>query len=288
MIDQATELRKLVLRAMRAQPIATGPPPRLIVLTGGKGGVGVTTIAVNLSVALAEQGSRVVVVDADMHRSDVATLCGLRDYQTGTNLLEASRDIHQMLLPGPNGIQILPRLRVHGLNDHVRSEPGPSREGVGEISFERLRRQFATLGRHADIVILDLGSGSGELIRRFSSAADDVLLVTTPDSVAVMDAYTRIKTDLALATDRSLRLVVNLAADAAQAAEVHRRIDSSSQNFLHTTIAFAGPVPQDEAVSRGATRSIPFVRSEPKSPASQAIERLAAALVASPSQARTA
>ena len=74
MIDQATELRKLVLRAMREQPIITGPPPRLIVLTGGKSGVGVTTIAVNLSVALAEQGSRVVIVDADMHRSDGASL----------------------------------------------------------------------------------------------------------------------------------------------------------------------------------------------------------------------
>ena len=74
MIDQATELRKLVLRAMRAQPITTGPPPRLIAVTGGKRDVGVTTIAVNLSVAMAEQGARVVIVDADAHRSDVAAL----------------------------------------------------------------------------------------------------------------------------------------------------------------------------------------------------------------------
>ncbi len=283
MIDQATELRKLVLRAMRAQPIATGPPPRLVVLTGGKGGVGVTTIAVNLAVALAEQGSRVVIVDADLHRSDVATLCGLSDFQTGTNLLEAGRDIHEVLHPGPAGIQILPGLRVHGLNEH-----GQNKHSVGEISYERLQRQLATLGRHADIVILDLGSGSGELIRRFSSAADEVLLVTTPDSVAVMDAYTRIKTDLALASQRSLRLVVNLTTDASQAANVHHRIDSSSQKFLNATISFAGHVPQDDAVSRGATRSIPFVRGEPTAAASQAIDKLASLLIPTPSQARSA
>ncbi|MEX0818879.1 MAG: AAA family ATPase, partial [Pirellulaceae bacterium] len=79
MIDQATELRKLVLRAMRGRAVTTGPPPRLMVVTGGKEGAGVTTMAVNLSVTLAEQGQRVVIVDADPHRSDVASLCGLND-----------------------------------------------------------------------------------------------------------------------------------------------------------------------------------------------------------------
>lgn len=287
MIDQATELRKLVLRAMRERPIITGPPPRLVVLTGGKGGVGVTTIAVNLAVALAEQGSRVVIVDANMHRSDVATLCGLSDYQQGTDLLDASRDIHQALHPGPAGIQILPGLRVHGLNEPGRNDNGRSNHAVGEVSYERLQRQFATLGRHADIVILDLGSESGELIRRFSSTADEVLLVTTPDSVAVMDAYARIKTDLALASTGSLGLIVNLTSDAAQAIDVHRRIDRSSQKFLDAAIALAGHVPQDDAVSRGATRSIPFVRGEPMASASQAIDKLASSLVPAPSQART-
>ena len=284
MIDQATELRKLVLRAMRAQPIAAGPPPRLIVLTGGKGGVGVTTIAVNLAVALAEQGSRVVIVDADLQRSDVATLCGLTDYQQGTNLLDASRDIHQALHPGPAGIQILPGLRVHGLHETALNKRDLTNHSVGEVSYERLQRQLATLGRHADIVILDLGSGSGELIRRFSSTADEVLLVTTPDSIAVMDAYARIKTDLAFAAQRSLRLVVNLATDASQAASVHHRIDSSSQKFLNATIAFAGHIPRDDAVLRGATRSIPFVRGEPLASASQAIDKLASRLVSATNQ----
>ena len=288
MIDQATELRKLVLRAMREQPMVSGPPPRLIVLTGGKGGVGVTTVAVNLSVALAEQGSRVVIVDADRNRSDVAMLCGLSDSHQGTNLLDASRDIHEVLHPGPAGIQILPGLRVHGLNEPGRNDNGPQNRNVGEISYERLQRQFATLGRHADIVLLDLGSGSGELIRRFSSAADEVLLVTTPDSVAVMDAYARIKTDLLSASKKSLRLVVNFTTDAAQALDVHSRMDSSSQKFLDAAIAFAGHVPQDDAVSRAAATCIPFVRGEPMAPASQAIDKLASTLVPAPSQTRTA
>ena len=83
MIDQATELRKLVLRSMRERAAAAGPPPRLLILAGGEPGVGVTTLTVNLGIALADQGLRVVVVDADVNRADVARLCGLPLPRTG-------------------------------------------------------------------------------------------------------------------------------------------------------------------------------------------------------------
>lgn len=283
MTDQATELRKLVLRSMREQTLSTGPPPRLIVLTGGTSGVGVTTIAVNLSAALAEQGSRVVLVDADSHRSDVALLCGLKDYQPRAASSEARRDIHEALHRGPAGIQIVPGLRMPSVD-----ERSPHALIAGDISDERLQRQILTLGRHADIVILDLGSGSGESLRRYSATADEVLLVTTPANAAVMDAYARIKTDLALAAERSLRLIVNLSTDVLPGADVHRRIDGSCRKFLDTTIELAGHIPYDEAAIRGATRGVPFVLGEPFSAASQAIGELASNIALAPLRARTA
>ncbi|MBI2479249.1 MAG: P-loop NTPase [Planctomycetia bacterium] len=283
MIDQATELRKLVLRAMREQPFLAGPPPRLIVVTGGTRGVGVTTIAVNLAVAMAEQGSRVVLVDADVYRSDVALLCGLKEYQPRTSSPETRRDIHEVMHRGPAGIQIVPGMRVPSQSE--RSSNTPS---VGDIPGERLQRQLSTLGRHADIVILDLGSGSGELLRRFSTTADEAILVTTPDNAAVMDAYTRIKTDLAVAANRSLRLVVNLSMDEAPAADVHRRIDESCRKFLDTTIELAGQIPKDDAAVRGAASCIPFVLGEPSSAASQAMGKLASYIALAPRRARSA
>ncbi|MBC8354164.1 MAG: P-loop NTPase [Planctomycetes bacterium] len=288
MIDQATELRKLVLRAMREQPIATGPPPRLIVLTGGKGGVGVTTIAVNLSVALAEQGSRVVIVDGNSHRSDVATLCGLSEYQRETDLSEARHDIHEALRPGPSGIQIVPGLSLPTISDRDLDDKHLRDRCVADISYERLQRQLATLGRHADVVILDLGSSGGELTRRFTPVADDVLLVTTPDNVAVMDAYARIKTDLASAAGSSLGLVVNLATGTPQGVDVHHRVNSSCQKFLGTTVHLAATVPQDGAALRGAACNTPFVLGEPTAIASRAINELARCLVATAPETRTA
>lgn len=279
MIDQATELRKLVLRAMRERPITTGPPPRLIVVTGGRSEVGVTTIAVNLSVALAEQGLRVVIVDADPHRGDVDVLCGFSESIQDAIPCEANRDIHEVLHPGPAGIQIVPGLRAPGLYRNGGRDQRHQEGGVAEISYERFQRQLSTLGRHADAVVLDLGSSSGDLIRRFSASADDVLLVTSPDDQAVMDAYTRIKTDLALASERSLRLVVNQSIDEAQAADVYRRIDASCRKFIETAIAFAGHVPRDDAAQRASIRRHPFVLGEPLAPAAQAIAALASTIV---------
>lgn len=283
MIDQATELRKLVLRAMRGRAVTTGPPPRLMVVTGGRAGAGVTTIAVNLAVTLAEQGSRVVIVDADPHRSDVASLCRLNDGERGATFGETPRDIHEVLLPGPAGIQIVP-----GSWMFCASAPRSHQHRVNEISHERFHRQLLTLGRHADVVLLDLGCESSDLLRRLSATADDVLLVTAPDNVAVMDTYTRIKADLANAGKDSLRLVVNFAADALPAADVHRRIDASCRKFLNATIGFAGHVPQDAAVPRGAIARIPFVLGERMSLASQALDKLASELVPNLSQVRSA
>lgn len=280
MIDQATELRKLVLRAMREQPFSTGPPPRLIAVTSGTHGVGVTTIAVNLSVAMAELGSRVVLVDVDSDRSDVAALCGLKDFQPRATSQAARRDIHEVLHRGPAGILVVPGLGA--------GDVPPSTLSVGDISGERLQRQLSTLGRHADVVILDLGSGGREFARRFSATADEVLLVTTPDNGAVMDAYTRIKTDLTQAANQSLRLVVNLATDELSAVDVHRRIDDSCRKFIETTIDLAGHIPQDAATIRGAAHGIPFVLGEPTSAASLAIGKLASHIGLAPRRARIA
>jgi flagellar biosynthesis protein FlhG len=274
MIDQATELRKLALLALREQPIAIGPPLRLIALAGGKPGVGVTTVAVNLSVSLAEQGSRVVIVDADSksNRSDVAALCGLDKDEYKRTTIAARPDIHAILHPGPGGIQIVPGL--HGSD--------------GEIGCERLHRQLSTLGRHTDVVVMDLGSQSGELQRRFSMTADEVLLVITPDDEAIMEAYSRIKADSSLASDRSLRLVVNFAENREHAEDVHRRIDRSCRKFLKSTIEFAEHVPFDDAATRGATSRIPFVIGEPMSQAARSLAQLASFVVPSLHRAKIA
>ena len=151
MLDQATELRKLVLRSVREPPADGSPSPPLLVVCGGCSGVGVTTLSIHLAVALSGQGCRVVLVDADLHRPRVASACGLSGEAGIAEVLAARRDIHEVLQPGPGGVQVIAG----------RASAGHPADW-GEVAQQRLLRQLKKLGRHADVIALDAGSGGHE------------------------------------------------------------------------------------------------------------------------------
>ena len=264
MRDQADELRNMMLRVARQHAALHGPPPKLVVLCGGKGGVGVTTLGVNLAVALAHQAARVVLVDADLYRADVALLCGIEETSSVAHLLSGGLDIHEILERGPAGIQVVPG---------VWAPQQPAE--LGEGAQRRLVAQLCLLGRHADVVIIDTGSGTGESLRRFWQAADEVLLVTTPDDVAVMDAYASIKTRLPAQNRPRMRLIVNRASAPQQAADVHRRLHQSCRRFLDAEVSLLGRVTDDRAFAAAARACVPLVIHAPHAAAAEEIECLA-------------
>lgn len=271
MIDQASELRRLVLATPREAYAGSCVPLRLLVLTGAKGGVGTTTLAVNLAVALADHGARVVLVDADVQRADVTNLCGLSDYRGVADVLASRRDIHEVLLRGPAGIQIVPGVWA----------PGDG-SGFSEKTQYRLLRQLRGLGRHAEWVLVDVGHGSPEVVRRFWQAADEVLMVTTPDNVSVMDAYATLKSLLGETVSPCLRLLVNRSTSEDEATDVHRRLDQSCRRFLGREIRLLGQIPADEAVPAAAQQHRPLLSQDSTSTAALAVIQTAARLLSEP------
>jgi MinD-like ATPase involved in chromosome partitioning or flagellar assembly len=267
MIDQASELRKLVLQSVRQQVAQTGPAPHLILVTAGREGVGATTLTVNLCVALAEHGARVVAVDADLHHSDMASLCGLTQEQLLPPV--ARRDIHEVLARGPAGIQIIPGLW-----------PGREHEW-SEAAQQRLLRQFQTLGRHADLIVVDAGSGTNRFLKRCCQVADDLLLVTTHDVAAVVETYAHIKTLVAQLGNPRLRLVVNRCDDEQTLQDVYRRLDQSCRRFLSQPLTSCASIPDDPAVGEAAAAAVPFLLGSPDSPAARSLAQLASLLVQS-------
>ncbi len=249
MLDQATQLRRLVLKSGRTLGDDAAPPPRLVVVSSGKKGLGSTTLAVNLAVALAAHGSRAVLIDADLSGADVAASCGLTASVGIADVLLGRKDIHEVLQRGPGGMQVV-----------VGACTAEARNACNERALGRILRQIQSLGRHADVVLVDSGSGSGEATLRFWQAADEVLLVTTPDAVAVMDTYATVKTLLTRSAVQSpLRLVVNQADSEAVAADVHRRIDQSCQRFLGLSVSLAGWLPHDAQAPAAQRRGQPPV-----------------------------
>jgi flagellar biosynthesis protein FlhG len=262
--DQANDLRNLVLRTARGIGASDAPPPKLVVVTGGKGGVGTTTVAVNLAASLAGDGQRVVLVDADFAGPNVAEQCGLDDAYGAADVLAGRRTVHEVLLRGPMGIQVLPTHRGS-------VEPGD----CSPQAQERLLTQLHGLGAHADYVLVDAGSGSSRVMRRFWEAADGVLLVVQSDSASVMDAYALVK----LVCNENpppapIAAIVNGAE--AEAADVLERLNRACRRFLGFTITAAGHVPHDAGVAQASVAGKPLLLHSPQNPLVAAYERLAA------------
>lgn len=236
MHDQADELRELVRRTSAAATDLSHHTPRIVTITGGKGGVGTTTIAANLGVALALSGRRVVLVDADLDGADCAALCHIEARLSIADILAGRHNVHEVLTRGPAGLLVVPG-------------PWSPEEAVScsPAAQDRLLSELRGLGPHADIVLIDAGSGMNRVVSRFCQAAEQLLMVTTPDPIAILDSYASIKVLHTGRPELPVRSVVNLA-DENTAAAVHQRLDQVCQRFLGKSIPSAGHVTTDPRV----------------------------------------
>jgi len=258
-LDQAEELRRMVA--------ARGPSARIIAVTSGKGGVGKSNVAVNLAVAAGLLGKRVILIDLDLGLANADVLLNAQPRATLAHVFSGKREIVDALTPA-HGIQLL--AGASGL------------EGFANLTAperERLRRSFERLNRRADLIFIDTGAGISRNVIEFAAAADETLVVTTPEPTALVDAYATIKM-LSLEPDAgAIRLIVNQALDRAEADRVSSGVISVADRFLKARVDRFGYVLRDEAVPRSVRGRVPFVVSEPRSAAAACLRNLAARLV---------
>jgi flagellar biosynthesis protein FlhG len=264
MNDQAQQLRRLVRRKPAVERPRNQSAPRLIAVTAGKGGVGATTLAVNLAVALSASGRQVVLVDADFNRPDVGVLCRLDETYTLADVLAGRHDIHEVLERGPAGLQVLPG--------------GWSIDEMADLSASAPARLLAAcrdLGRHVEFVVLDIGSGAQRVIHDFARSVDALLMVTSPDPLAVINTYAAIKRLAADQTAAPIHSIINLGTGAQAAAEIQRRLVETCRRFLRLELIEAGYVPLDEHVAAAGKLQRAFVLDAPQREASACLTWLA-------------
>jgi flagellar biosynthesis protein FlhG len=236
--DQADRLRFLVNSSLEEEAAAEpSAAPPLVVVSGGKGGVGATTIAVRLAMALANRELRTVLVDANLDQPDVAAFCEIQEQGTLPDVMEGRSTILDVLRPGPSGVQVLPGAWAERRSD------------ISAASQQRLMSELARLRPDADVIVVDAGSATQPLAARLWAEAALAIVVTTPDMVAMMDAYATIKV-LHGAGDRlQLRVLVNQGRGDAFDVQVEQRIIQACRRFLGLSVKNLPAIPTDSQIA---------------------------------------
>ncbi|MHB8901185.1 MAG: MinD/ParA family ATP-binding protein [Thermoguttaceae bacterium] len=260
MIDQANDLRKLVMHAAVQPHDAASASVKIVLVAGGKGGVGTTTVAVNLAVAAAQHARRTVLVDADPDAPDVQNLCRLPQRYTVSDVLHARRSLLEALQPGPGGLMILPGAWA-----------APDLADATPACQQRLIGQLPDLAARADLVVLDGGNGLHPFTRRLWQTCHELVLVSSPESDAVLDTYAALKVAIDPARHPRVHLLVNLCPREDLAAEIHDRIRRSCRRFLGFDLTRCHWLPQDPRVVAAGRHGVPFALSQTRTPAMKSL-----------------
>ncbi len=273
MADQAESLRELMKNQNNAvtntvtieneQPKVKGNT-RIIAVSSGKGGVGKTNISANLAIAYAKIGKKVVILDADLGLANVNVILGIIPKYNLYHVIRKQKTMEEIVYETEYGIRMIAGAsgfsRIANLSDDERHE------------FISSFKVFDD----ADILIIDTSAGVSDSVLSFLEAADDVIIVTTPEPTAITDAYGIIKvmsTEIDR-TDLNIKLIVNRAQSVVEGKKVANRVINIAGQFLNQKIDYLGFVYDDIAVQNCVRKQKPFTIYEPKSKASICLDHL--------------
>ncbi|HEX7625037.1 MAG TPA: MinD/ParA family protein [Anaeromyxobacteraceae bacterium] len=265
-MDQAERLRELVRgRAPGAAPL------RVVAVTSGKGGVGKTHVACNLAVLAARAGRRVLVLDADLGLANADIVLGVAPHYHLGHLLEGSVPLADILAEGPEGVRVL--AASTGVQELTQLDDQQKLRLVSAL--DEIEDRF-------DLVIIDCGAGIGDNVLFFAGAAQEALLVISPEPTSLTDAYAAVKVLSQQAGVDRFSVVVNPVPTEAHGREVFGTLTRVTDRFLTTRVSFLGHIPRDENLQRALMAQRPVVDLFPRSPSSRALAEIARRLLDRP------
>lgn len=268
MRDQAENLRELVQSANTSNksPVIkhNGSKARVIAVTSGKGGVGKTNFTVNLALALAELGQKVLIIDADLGTANVDVILG---YSTRYNILKLLDDgiqANDVIADGPRGIKYM----SGGSGIYHMAN-------LDDLQLQYLISKITMFDNWADIILIDTGAGLNRTVLNFVTAADEVIIVTTPEPTSITDAYAMMKAYSGNNGNAPLRLVVNRVIENGEGQVVVDKLIKVAFRFLSLPIDSLGFVFEDRNLVKAVKSQTPLLLSYPDTISAQCIEHIA-------------
>jgi len=236
---------------------------RTIAITSGKGGVGKTNFTANLGLSLAIQGGKVIIIDADLGLANIDVIFRLSPKFNLRHVIAGEKTVSEIMIGGPFGVMII-----------------PASSGVEYLANldEETRAKFIEDLFHttaeADFLLIDTAAGISQNVLSFATAAEEVIVITTPEPTSITDAYAMIKV-LSQRGHSNVKLLVNMAFSANQAEEVAKKIIIVVKQFLKKEIDFLGYILEDENMPQAVKEQKPLLLLNPNSKAARCITNIA-------------
>jgi flagellar biosynthesis protein FlhG len=250
--------------SMMATMAQERPRTRVIAVTSGKGGVGKTNVVANLAVELARVGKRVLVLDADLGLGNIDVLLGLVPRYTLEHVLCGSHRLSDIIIQGPAGIQVLPA--GSGL---------PQFTSLTDTQQLMLQSELEHIADTVDVLLIDTGAGVSPNVTYFASAAQEAIVVISPEPTSLTDAYALMKVLCRQHRERRFKVLVNLAKSQREATQTFRKLDIAAERFLNIGLEYLGFIPLDDYLPMAVIEQKAVTERFPCAPSSRAFMELA-------------
>ena len=239
-------------------------PVQVIAVTGGKGGVGKTSVAINLATAMSSTGKRVLLLDGDLGLANVDVLLGLSPRQTLAQVMDGACSLEDVIVETTQGFHVVPA--ASGVANMA---------SMSASEHLNIVQAFSSLATRLDVLIVDTAAGIAHGVLQFSQAAQHVLIVVCDEPASITDAYALIKVLSRNHGVRNFQVLSNLCGKPGDGAQLFQKLERVTSRFLDVVLEYAGEVPEDPYLKRAIREQRPVTEAYPASPAAQAFKKLA-------------
>ena len=265
-MDQAELLRNIIKK--QELPEMKKPVAKVITVTSGKGGVGKSSISVNLAIQLSRMGKRVVIFDADFGLANIEIMLGLHPKFNLADMMYRGKSLNDIIMYGPENVGFI--------------SGGSGIQELANLSRDQvitLIQKLNELDEYADVIIVDTGAGISDTVLEFVAASEEVLLVATPEPTSITDAYALLKTLNKKASYRPEKTVVKMIANQVHgnrdAKELFEKLGLVVSKFLDIEVEYLGSVPYDHNMQKAIMKQSPISILDPLSNTARALNKIA-------------
>lgn len=246
--------------------------PRVIAVSSGKGGVGKTNVVANLAFAFTQMGKNVLVLDADLGLANINVLLGLNPRYTIEHLLKKEKGMFDILIKGPGGMYILPA--SSGVLELVELNEGQKLFLLNEMDL---------IAENVDFLLIDTSSGISSNVLYFNLAAEESIVIATPEPTSITNAYALIKVLFLKYNKKNFSILINSAQSEKEAKEVYKKISAISDRFLGClSMDYLGFIPYDEKIPLAVKNQRPVLELFPDAISSRSFREISKILSEKP------